>query len=181
MQVKWQRISVTQQKFVHTPPFESFADDEILCHLRAAKDVVPFKTFSIPHSNSCAKYFGGIAFGADVFLRCHTDEDFTWSVVQVYLKGVDSYHVDNPVIAYFCFPTIGVAVPMRPGNFLLFDATVPHCISARCNPLDTVMSISFYLKSKVVGLNNNSQVLTEQQHSLSSSYHSLSQDAIARI
>ena len=97
----------------------------------------------IPH----AKYFGAIAFGRNVFLRCHTDDDFTLSVAHVLLGGTQSYNVDDPVVVHFCFPTEGVAVPMRPGDFLLFNARVPHCISSRCSDDDDIMCISMFLKT----------------------------------
>jgi hypothetical protein len=32
-----------------------------------------------------------LAFGCNVFLRCHTNEDFTMSMAQVHLKGMDQY------------------------------------------------------------------------------------------
>lgn len=71
---------------------ESFADTNVLRQLSAAKELVDFKTLSSPNnSQHCVKYFGALAFGRNVFLRCHTDEDFTLSVTQIYLKGRDSY------------------------------------------------------------------------------------------
>ena len=41
------------------------------------------------------------------------------SMSQVFVKGKPHYHLDNDVIVYFCFPTLGVAV--RPGDYLLLD------------------------------------------------------------
>ncbi len=35
------------------------------------------------------------------------------------LKGKDKYELDDDDVVYFCFPTLGVAVPLRPGDFLL--------------------------------------------------------------
>jgi len=145
---------------------ESFADTSVLHQLTAAKQVVPFKTMSAPHSNECVKYFGALAFGRNVFLRCHTDEDFTMSVAQIYLKGSNQYHIHDKVVAFFCFPTRGVAIPMRPGDFLLFDTSLPHCVSSRCHNCDDIMIISFYLKSMVVGMNDNNIPLTQDQASL---------------
>jgi hypothetical protein len=146
---------------------ESFADTAVIRQLAAAKDIVPFKTMSAPDSNACVKYFGAIAFGRNVFLRCHSDEDFTMSVTQIYLKGSDQYGTSDQVVAFFCFPTLGVAIPMRPGDYILFDATIPHCISSRCHNSDDIMCVSFYLKSRVVGLNDNSIPLTRDQIYLS--------------
>ncbi len=75
--------------------FCAIAEHSVLSHLDLAKRVVPFKTFTsstedLP-SNFHARYFGGIAFGTNVFLRCHTDADFTFSIIQVFLKGKSQY------------------------------------------------------------------------------------------
>ena len=148
--------------------FESFADSAIIHQMQYAKEHVPIRTMSAPHSNHNTKYFGAMAFGQNVFARCHTDEDFTMSVTQVYLEGVDVYSVADRVVAYFCFPTIGVAIPMCPGDYVIFDATLPHCVSSRCHSGDNVVGVSFYLKSLVVGMNNNSIPLTRDQIYLSS-------------
>lgn len=72
---------------------------------------------------------------------------------------------DEPV-AFFCFPTRRVAIPMRPGDFLIFDATIPHSVSSRCHRSDDIMCVSFYLKSMVVGLNDNSIALSSDQKKL---------------
>jgi hypothetical protein len=61
---------------------------------------------------SGSKYNGGITYGCNVFLCCHTDADFTMSISQVFLKGRNRYKIDDEVIVYFCFPTLGVAVPL---------------------------------------------------------------------
>jgi hypothetical protein len=146
---------------------ESFADNSVICQLSAAKEAVPFMTMSALCNRFHVKYFGAIAFGRNVFLRCHTDEDFTMSVTQVYIKGCDCYQAGDKIVAYFCFPTIGVAIPMRAGDYVIFDATIPHCISSRCHIDDELMCVSFYLKSRVVGMNNNSFPTTADQIRLS--------------
>jgi hypothetical protein len=141
--------------------FESFANTEVIHQLTAAKELIPFKTMSAPDLNMCAKYFGGMAFGRNVFARCHTDDDFTMSVTQIYLEGVDQYGISDRVVAYFYFPTLGFAIPMHPGDYVIFDATKPHCLSSRCHSNDNIIGVSFYLKSLVViGLNDNSIPLT---------------------
>lgn len=147
---------------------ESFADTNVLRQLLAAKELVDFKTLSAPNNHHRVKYFGALAFGRNVFLRCHTDEDFTLSVTQIYLKGRDSYSPTDKPVAFFCFPTRAVAIPMRPGDFLIFDATLPHSISSRCHSVDDIMCVSFYLKSRVVGMNDNSIPLSKDQYKLSS-------------
>jgi hypothetical protein len=95
--------------------FRALADHFVISHLYHAKKLVFFKTFSSTASKSpmfSSEYFGGIAFGTNVFLRCHTDADFTMSISQVFLKGKSEYHINDDVVAYFCVPTLGVGVHM---------------------------------------------------------------------
>ncbi len=169
--IHWRRVMdmVTRAELL----FEKFAEQEVLDHIRAAKQVVPFQTMHAPnrHCKSAniphAKYFGAIAFGCNVFLRCHTDDDFTLSIAHVLLGGRQSYHLDDSVVVYFGFPTLGVAVPMRPGDFLLFNARIPHCISSRCCVDDDIMCISMFLKTAVVGGNDNGRPLNPTEQDLS--------------
>jgi hypothetical protein len=66
-------------------------------------------------------------------------------------------------VVFFCFPTIGVAVPLRPGDYLLFNAKIPHCVSSRCKFEDEIVVTSMYLKTAIVGMNNNDLPLTNEQ------------------
>jgi hypothetical protein len=175
--VHWRRI---MRMVMHAELlFESFAGDEVLQHIRCAKDIVPFQTMHSPPVDDgsppipAAKYFGSIAFGCNVFLRCHTDDDFTLSVAHILLDGKDCYELDDDVVVYFCFPTLGIAIPMRPGDFLLFNSSVPHCISTRCRASQKIMCISLFLKTLVVGCNNNSLALTPTQQILSEQYRTM--------
>jgi hypothetical protein len=68
--------------------------------------VVPFKMMS------GSKYYGGIAYGCNVFLCCHTFADFTMSISQVFLKVRNRYKIDNEAVVYFCSLTLGVAAPL---------------------------------------------------------------------
>jgi hypothetical protein len=136
--------------------------------MRNAKNTVPFKTMSLSNSTkSSCKYYSGLAFGCNVFLQCHTDEDFTMSIVQVFVNGKEIYHIDNAVVVYFCFPKLGVAVPLRPGDYLMFTSSVPHWVSSRCNNRDDVIVLSMYMKTSIVRMNNNELEITLSQAILS--------------
>ena len=123
--------------------FEAIVDNEVISHMYHAKQVIPFKTMSMPCSShtSALKYCGGLAFGCNVFLQCHTDSDFTMSMANIHLKGKNKYEVDYDIVVYFCFPTLGVAVPLRPGYFLLFNALIPHCVLSRCRQLTKYLAL----------------------------------------
>jgi hypothetical protein len=145
--------------------------------MQNAKTAVPFKTmllFNHTTQSSC-KYYGGLAFGCNVFLKCHTDQDFTMSIVQIFVKGQETCEINDEVVAYFCFPTLGVAVSLQPGDYLMFNSLVPHCVSSRCNNNDDVIVLSMYLKTSVVGMNNNNLELTPAQAMLAKRF----QDSIS--
>ena len=163
-QPQWEKL-VWLMKCAETS-FCSFVDHCVISHLHHVKKSVPFKTFSSTVDKSSAlssEFFGGIAFGTNVFLRCHTDVDFTISISQVFLKGWFKYQINDHVIAYFCFITLGVAVPLCPGDYFIFNALIPHCISSRCNMEDDIMCTSVYLKTTIVGVHNNDLKLTHKQ------------------
>jgi len=151
--------------------FKTIADHQVISHIHHAKKAVPFKTFTSTNpKSSSAKFLGGIAFGTNVFLPCHTDEDFTMSIAQVFLEGKTSYDLNNDVIVYFCFPTLGIAIPLRPGDYLMFNPLIPHCISSRCKHEDDIICLTMYLKTAIVGLNDNSLPLTPSQKQLAEQY-----------
>jgi hypothetical protein len=107
--------------------FEAITDHQVISHVYHAKQVIPFKTMNMSSckKSSSLKYHGGLAFGCNLFLRCHTDDDFTMSMAQIHLKGKDQYTLADDVVVYFCFPTWGVAAPLQPSDFLLFNAQIP--------------------------------------------------------
>ena len=113
--------------------------------------------------------FSAMNISQDAYLRAHTDNDFTYATISAHLPD-HHYSLHDEIIAYFCFPTLGVAVPIRPGDQLIFSSQIPHCISSRCNPDKTVISTSMYLKDAVVGLNDNTMELTPQQQRLAGQY-----------
>jgi hypothetical protein len=106
------------------------------------------------HAKS-ARYYNAVGFGINVFLRCHIDKDFTMSIVQVHLDEI-MYQKDDQIVCVFAFPQIGIAVPLQPGDTQMFNPQEPHCISSHCNEDDNIYCISSYLKTQVVGINDNS-------------------------
>jgi ectoine hydroxylase-related dioxygenase (phytanoyl-CoA dioxygenase family) len=71
----------------------------------------------------------------------------------VHVKG-KKYLPDNGIVAYFCFPRLGIAVPLRPGDALIFNPKEDHAVSSRFENKTEIYTISFYLQTAVVGLNN---------------------------
>ena len=138
--------------------FDKYINTDVIRHISCAKSRVNFKTMEPSPSSSnkkTARYYNGLGFGINVYLRSHVDRDFTMSIVQVHIDN-HVYHFDDKILCYFAFPRIGLAVALRPGDFLLFNPQEPHSISSRCKKEDEIYCISSYLKTNVVGLNDNS-------------------------
>ena len=149
----------------------SYVQTDVIRNLNYARELLNFKT--MPSHNSCdgqsANIFGGVAFGINVHLACHTDKDYTYSVVSVHLP-CHQYELNDLIVAYFCFPRIGVAVALRPGDLLVFNPSEPHAVSSRCDKDDEVYCLTTYLKTAVVGLNDNRIELTPLQNDLCKQY-----------
>jgi hypothetical protein len=150
--------------------FYSYANTDAIVHIREARKLVPWEGIhGAGEDSSSSSIYNGIAFGVNVFLRAHVDDDFTYSVIQVHVDNMD-YSVDDEVVCYFCFPRLGVAVPLRPGDFLLVNALEYHCLSSRCNDELNLFAVSSYLKTAVVGGNDNSVSLSTDEVKCMSMY-----------
>ena len=95
-------------------------------------------------------------------LPTHTDFDYDASAAMVLKEGHTCALVDE-VVAYFCFPRLGLAVPMCPGDVLVFNSQEPHCLSSRTNKDDVIYGLSIYIKSKNAGMNDDNIPLTGAQ------------------
>ena len=95
-----------------------------------------------------------MANGLNVYLNAHKDKDFTFSAVMLCMKR--EYAVKYVVVGYFCFPGLGIVVPLCPGDVFFFNPRIHHCVSSRCNNADDIYCLSLYLKSDNIGKHDNS-------------------------
>ena len=117
--------------------------------------------------------WGSLASARNHYLNSHTDADFFYSLLTtVSAHGlrddIDRYRTDAEVCNYFTFAEQGIAVALRPGDILLFNPLYEHCLSSRTSAYETrdVFSLSMYLKTAIVGMNDNSLPLTESEKCL---------------
>ena len=68
-----------------------------------------------------------VVVGLNVYQNCHADEGFDISTVCILKQGY-RFQLDDYVVVYFCFPCLGVAVPLCPGEVLIFNTLEDHCI-----------------------------------------------------
>jgi hypothetical protein len=155
--------------------FSDFVDASMLSMIRQARELVQYSTISRLKCHSLhkdGKIFGAFAFGKNVHLPAHVDNDFTYSLVSVH-KNLPKYETTDNVVIYFCFPRLGVAVPMKPGDSIIFNPQEPHAASSRCYESDEILCMSLYLKTTLVGLNDNSIPNTPQEMELIKKYNSI--------
>ena len=96
--------------------------------------------------------FSGLALGKNVYLSCHRDRDFMMSCTTIICRA---HAHTQKILGYFCFPTLGLAVPIRSGELLFFNPDMPHMVSSRCNLSDAVYCVSLYTKTNILGGNDN--------------------------
>jgi hypothetical protein len=76
----------------------------------------------------------------------HLDDDFFPTALSCYSpSSVNSGNV-NEILYYFVFPTLGVAVPMRSMDMLVFNSRIPHC--ATNYRKDDAYIFSFFTSAK---------------------------------
>ena len=103
-----------------------------------------------------------IASLVDYCAPSHVDDDFFLSVHQLNVEGC---YNDSTIVQYFCFPSCGYAVGLRPGDVLLFNPHVHHCLSRKsAEYADKRVHVStLYVKNRHVGKNDRSATLTEEE------------------
>ena len=109
----------------------------------------------------------------NTYLSAHTDEDFFYSLMttaccHALRDDIDQYKLHAEVSNYFVFPEQGIAVALRPGDLLIFNPKYHHCLSSCTEAYQNkdVYSMSLYLKSAVVGKNDNRIPLNDKETDL---------------
>ena len=130
----------------------------------------------IDDGHRATQFFSSIAFGRNVYLqvhtdcdpvflvhciRTHTDCDFGYSIVPA-LK-VDPEEADlEQILCYFVFPVHAQVVALRHGDIIIFNPMKYHCLLKKLVK-GCVFTLSCYLKTAVVGKNDNIFPLTRTE------------------
>jgi hypothetical protein len=108
------------------------------------------------------KFVAAMASSVNYSAPAHVDDDFLFSIHQVNVEGCLQW---DDVVQCFCFPTYGFAIGLRPGDVILFNPHVYHCLSEKSEVYCSkdVHVTTFYVKTAHVGKNNNTVPLTEEE------------------
>jgi hypothetical protein len=138
----------------------AYLDTPSIRYLNVVKEMTSFSKFSFDDTDE-SLIWPSLAVAANVVMEMHTDQDFVMGCAGV-LGGRGYREHDasgGDILQYFCFPSIGSAVGLRNGDLLLFNPTIPHCVSSRATMTEDVICTSFYLKTAIVGGNDNALVV----------------------
>ena len=151
--------------------FMAIMPTNVIRHTMSSKELLgyPTMTSNSGRESEQSQIFSAITIGHNAILQLHMDDDHTYSIATVLQEDHHCKRQDD-ILGYMCFPRQGIAVPLRTGDTFIFNPREPHCISSRCDNADSIFCISIYLKTAVVGMNNNSLEITARQESVSSKY-----------
>lgn len=130
-----------------------------------ADQVIGVGKHGLGSSKNNGHMFASLAMGKRIFLNCHQDEDAWYSAIVVFADPNCKDHQASNILAYMCFPEDGYALALRDGDCLCFHPMKPHAISSGAVQYD-YRCLSFYVKSKLVGGNDNSKPLTKEQNKM---------------
>ena len=136
----------------------SYVNSAEIQRVNMARGILSYPTMqkiNAKTSLDCCTHLGALACSVGVFLNAHTDDDSTFAIMSAHLPNCEYRFLDR-IVAYFCFPCLGMAVALRPGDALIFNPQEPHSVSSQCHAEDEVFLVSMYSKTAVVGGNNNS-------------------------
>jgi hypothetical protein len=110
-----------------------------------------------------SKFVAAMASSVNYSAPTHVDDDYLFSIHQL---NVDGCLANNEIAQCFCFPTFGFAIGLRPGDVILFNPHIYHCLSEKSTPYakKDVHVTTFYIKTAHVGKNDNSLPLTEEEN-----------------
>jgi hypothetical protein len=111
------------------------------------------------------KFSSAMATSIDYCAPSHVDADFLFSIHQLNVEGDGHLYQDAEVVQYFCFPQLGYAIGMRPGDVIIFNSNCYHSLSTKRDLWrdHRVHVTSFYTKTAHVGGNDNSKDLTDEE------------------
>jgi len=140
---------------------KEYIDSKSLFGIGKVKEMVGYSGFSMNHNieQSESSIWTSVALAKNVLMNAHTDEDFFMGGITALSE--DGYTDDDKILQFFCFPNLGIAIPLRHGDVLLFNPKESHCVSSRVSQHVDVIMASMYLKTAVVGGNNNDRTVND--------------------
>lgn len=135
-----------------------YIDSESLLCIKNTKQMSGYPGFPLRDGRD-SHIWPTMAIAQNIFLQAHTDIDYFTSATTTLHASEGGLNMNDEVCNYFCFPRHGLAISIRNGDLLLFNPLELHCVSSRCNAELVYYNVSLYLKTSVVGGNDNSRII----------------------
>ena len=152
-------VSKAISKFVRNleHKMKEYLPTSLISNMNVARNVAGVQQTEIAN-HRWGDMYNSVYFGRDIYLSCHQDEDSFYGLISVQREVAEDspYCSGDEPLYYFCFPTHGVKVALRAGDILLINPREWHCLSSPLRPGMEVYSLSLYLKTSIVGGNDNS-------------------------
>ena len=108
--------------------------------------------------------WASMACAINYYSAAHIDKDFFLSILSVNVDNEEELQEMSDVVTHFCIPFYGVSIALRDGDLLIFNPQIHHCAAHQEIGLNSdIILCSHYLKSLLVGGNNNDVELSEEQ------------------
>jgi hypothetical protein len=160
---------------------KAYMDTASIVFSKYVRAMTNYNNFRLDDDDNSDSIWPTIAIAINVLMEMHCDNDYFIGAVGVlgengfheeyhaeYSKDCPSGRIElalplsnESILQYFCFPTAGVSVALRNGDVLLFNALLPHCISSRATKSENVICTSLYLKTALVGGNDNTRIVAD--------------------
>ena len=132
----------------------AYIDSKSITAIKTVKDLSGYSGFNYSDGKQ-SMIWTSVAFLENGYLNEHTDDDYFMGAILIITK--ESLGISTDPRQFFCFPGKGCAVCLRNGDILLFNPQERHCLSSRVSMDVDCIALSFYLKTAVVGGNDNSR------------------------
>ena len=133
---------------------KAFIDSQSLCAISFVKGLSGYDGFQYINGKE-SSIWSAVAWLENGYLNEHDDKDYFLGAIMIVTR--EDMQVQSEPRQFFCFPRKNCAVCLRNGDILLFNPRELHCLSTRvCVDVDCI-ALSFYLKTAVVGGNDNSR------------------------
>ena len=119
----------------------AYAPTRELRRIAVAKKVLNFSTMKTDDQSQYdnCQILASLATATNVHANSHIDDDAFYAIVTAHILNV-KYDYRQDIVAYFCFPCHGVAVALRPGDVIMSNPRINHCLSSRCRLADNVIT-----------------------------------------
>ena len=151
-----------------------FIPTDDLHTIEHAQNVAQWPRFrAIRDKSKQCKLYAGFNLSSGTYHNAHLDDDFGYTTALLF-DPVNEGQDDDTIVRYFCFPRLGVAIGLRVGDVIIFNAREWHC-SSSMSVERQILSFGGYVKTGHVGGNDNRSPLTAFQSEINESMKSKQQ------